>query len=681
MENENTIIEATPFQPAQDDQRDRFFRIRPLQTILVIVFLVLTTATIFTLTARAVRVAINPAPDTFRFTSGFSYQIGERYLMLPGQYSFTAGKEGYYLLSDSVVVNDDPDQEFEFILKKLPGILRLETQPEVSAEILLDQKQVGVSPLILDQIEPGLHDISVRSARYLNYDTEISIDGMRQTQTLSIPLSPAWANITISSQPSDAQILIDGVVTSTTPDSIEALQGERSIQIRKKGYKTWQTELPVRADIDQTLDTVILEKSDGKVSVASTPAGANVNINGRYKGQTPIRLTLAPSLAYEIRLSKAGYRPVTRNITVDPDEDLSLSNKLSPVLGVVQLMVEPAGAELFVDDMSYGDATQRLSLTVKQHEIKIMKEGYSDYITIISPQPDSSQQLLIRLQTEDEARIAAIATTITNAVNQTLKLIIPDQFEMGAGRREPGRRSNEIQKRVTLTRAFYLSTTEVTNEQFKRFDSTHDSGMLGRALLSDADRPVVNLSWRRAVEFCNWLSDLDGLPAAYEQLESRWKPVTPMNTGYRLPTEAEWVRAARYANGPEPTRFPWGENMPPVKVLANYADESAANMVPYYLSGYDDSFRGPAPAGNYPANELGIHDLAGNVAEWIHDYYSVETPKETLIDPTGPELGDYHVIRGSSYQHGRFSELRWTYRDYGDDSRPDVGFRVARFLE
>ena len=252
---------------------------------------------------------------------------------------------------------------------------------------------------------------------------------------------------------------------------------------------------------------------------------------------------------------------------------------------------------------------------------------------------------------------------------------------MGASRREPGRRSNEITKTVELTRPYYLGTTEVSNKQFKLFDRSHDSGILGRALLSDADRPVVNVSWDDAMAFCNWLSEKSGLPLAYERINGVWQAVKPMNTGFRLPTEAEWVWASRYASGPTPTRFPWGDAMPPVDVHGNYADESANSMVPYTIKSYNDTFRGPSPVDHFAPNELGIHDLAGNVAEWLHDYYSVKTPKEKLIDPMGPDQGDYHVIRGSSYKHGRFSELRWTYRDYGIEPRPDVGFRIARLLE
>jgi formylglycine-generating enzyme required for sulfatase activity len=73
--------------------------------------------------------------------------------------------------------------------------------------------------------------------------------------------------------------------------------------------------------------------------------------------------------------------------------------------------------------------------------------------------------------------------------------------------------------------------------------------------------------------------------------------------------------------------------------------------------------------------------MAGNVSEWIHDYYSLDMPKITLVDPLGSGTGQYHVIKGSNYTHGRFSELRWTFRDYGDKGRTDVGFRLARYLE
>ena len=121
--------------------------------------------------------------------------------------------------------------------------------------------------------------------------------------------------------------------------------------------------------------------------------------------------------------------------------------------------------------------------------------------------------------------------------------------------------------------------------------------------------------------------------------------------------------------------------MPPTSNAGNYADESSANMSAYYISGYNDTYRGTAPVGSFPANNFGIQDLNGNVSEWVNDIYATSSKRGLLIDPIGPKTGDYYVIRGANFTSGRFSELRWTYRDYGKMGRPDVGFRIARYVE
>jgi formylglycine-generating enzyme required for sulfatase activity len=79
---------------------------------------------------------------------------------------------------------------------------------------------------------------------------------------------------------------------------------------------------------------------------------------------------------------------------------------------------------------------------------------------------------------------------------------------------------------------------------------------------------------------------------------------------------------------------------------------------------------------------LGLFDMGGNVAEWVSDRYTVYTGQQDVdIDPVGPGEGQYHVIRGSSWQHSSISELRFAYRGFGDKGRLDVGFRIARYVE
>ena len=99
---------------------------------------------------------------------------------------------------------------------------------------------------------------------------------------------------------------------------------------------------------------------------------------------------------------------------------------------------------------------------------------------------------------------------------------------------------------------------------------------------------------------------------------------------------------------------------------------------PNIILNFNDRFRGPAPAGHFKANALGLHDLTGNVAEWMNDRFSTARTPTAATDWAGPSEGAVRVIRGSSFLSGSFKTLRWAYRDSGLDGRQDVGFRLAK---
>jgi formylglycine-generating enzyme required for sulfatase activity len=253
---------------------------------------------------------------------------------------------------------------------------------------------------------------------------------------------------------------------------------------------------------------------------------------------------------------------------------------------------------------------------------------------------------------------------------------------MGSSRADPGRRANEVLVPVTISRPFLISVREVTNKEFAQFRANHDSGSDIHAAMSADTNPVARVTWADAAEYCNWLSAIEGLPPAYEQKFGEWVSIRPPTTGYRLPTEAEWEWAIRYSGTATAARFPWGPAMPPKKDAGNFADGSAAELVPTVIPRYSDGFASTAPTGMFTPSPLGIYDGAGNVAEWVNDYYSVPTPglSTPLVDPLGPEQGKAYVIRGSSWRHAGETELRLSFRDYGSEARIDVGFRIARTL-
>jgi formylglycine-generating enzyme required for sulfatase activity len=289
----------------------------------------------------------------------------------------------------------------------------------------------------------------------------------------------------------------------------------------------------------------------------------------------------------------------------------------------------------------------------------------------------------VNLKTGTSVPQEAPGTTLRTGQGQTLRLIPPGEFMMGSSRREQGRRSNETLHAVELIRPAYIGTREITNAEFREFQSGHNSGAVHRYTLDGDTQPAVEVSWEEAAAFCNWLSARDSLPPAYVAKGETLVPASPMSTGYRLPTEAEWVRAARYAGTGDGLKYPWGDAYPPVSGTGNYADASAAKILSDVMDSYDDGFPATAPTGSFAANALGLFDLGGNVAEWVHDYYTIypSAGGGRLTDPAGPAEGRYHVIRGAGWMDAGISRLRLSYRDYGDDRRQDVGFRIARYAQ
>jgi len=250
---------------------------------------------------------------------------------------------------------------------------------------------------------------------------------------------------------------------------------------------------------------------------------------------------------------------------------------------------------------------------------------------------------------------------------------------MGSERREQGRRPNEIARQVTLKRPFYIGVYEVTNAQFRKFRAEHMSGYVAKHTLDLDKQPVSQVSWEDAAEYCNWLSGQEGLPPAYERQNGKLQLKRPATLGYRLPTEAEWEYAARRAGPDQMYRFTWG-NAPPVPEGAgNFGGAEAARLVEVELPGYRDDYAVTAPVGKFSPNAFGLYDMAGNLSEWVNDFYLSFVDSSASTDPLGPEQSGRHVIRGANWKSTSVSELRLAWRDSADNPDQTIGFRIVRY--
>jgi formylglycine-generating enzyme required for sulfatase activity len=653
-----------------------------LRAVIGITLGLLNIASFLLFTSKSVKFEVTPGEvDSFDISGGwFRMPLGDRVLLRKGSYSVRASQKGYYDVSQTFEVGDEQNMTVEISMRKLPGFVTVATDPPTEAVVTINESRVGPAPFGPIELQPGEHGISVRAERFLPFEGVVAVPGLGQHEQVSVHLVRRWANVEIDSQPTGARILAGDQQVGVTPTTIEFLEGTHQISVVSDGYSAWDGTIVAVPNVDQALPIIRLQPANAKLLVNSIPRGANVMVNGRYRGQSPITLDLAPGVNYEIGLSKAGYGMTSRKVRLQAAASDSITVDLTARTGTLTVNVDPPDATVYVDGRARGTGSTTLRLSSAPHRIDVRKEGHESWSRNVTPRPGYPQTMTARLRSHEAIARDSVALERNTAEGQVLRRVEGGTFTLGSSRSEQGRRANEVIVPVQITRPFLIGVKEVTNREFAKFRANHDSGADVHASMAGNNNPVANVSWPDAVQYCNWLSTREGLTPVYKEEFGEWVAIRPLPDGYRLPTEAEWVWAIRYQGGQGVLKFSWGKDWPPRKGAGNFAGQSASELVPTIIPRYDDGYASTAEGGKFGANAIGIFDGAGNVAEWVNDYYTVPTPGITtpIVDPLGPERGNSFVIRGSSWRHAGPTELRFTYRDYGTEPRPDVGFRVAR---
>jgi formylglycine-generating enzyme required for sulfatase activity len=225
-------------------------------------------------------------------------------------------------------------------------------------------------------------------------------------------------------------------------------------------------------------------------------------------------------------------------------------------------------------------------------------------------------------------------------------LVPAGRFSMGSPEGEPDREKNlpggcapENLHEVVLTRPIYLGRTEVTQQQYEAVMGSNPSNPKG----ADPNKPVEKVTWEKSQEFCVKLGEIAGVKG-------------------RLPTEAEWEWACRAGSG---GRFALGDDAAALDRLAWYSKNSKGVT---------------HPVGKKEANPWGLHDMHGNVMEWVFDTWNRPDPYPEGIStvPTGSTKGGHKIRRGGHFGCPE-DRVRSAHRYYGNSSHTDrdMGFRAA----
>jgi len=225
---------------------------------------------------------------------------------------------------------------------------------------------------------------------------------------------------------------------------------------------------------------------------------------------------------------------------------------------------------------------------------------------------------------------------LTNKMGMTFVYISPGTFMMGSPDREPGRDRDEELHEVTLTKPFYMQTTEVTQGQWTNIMGTNPSFFKA----CGENCPVEQISW-------------NDTQALIQKLNAQDKTIH-----YRLPTESEWEYASRAGSSEAlysgSIEIIWDRNSPTLDPIAWYGGNSCAsyeggfNCKKWYDTQYPCKTCGIQPVAQKEKNNLGLYDMLGNVWEWCQDWYG-DYPTNTITDPIGLAAGTLRVSRGGSW--------------------------------
>ena len=254
------------------------------------------------------------------------------------------------------------------------------------------------------------------------------------------------------------------------------------------------------------------------------------------------------------------------------------------------------------------------------------------------------------------------------AIPANMALVAAGTFIMNEGKGPSVNLSPFIIDKTEVTFAMYDAFCEATGRS-----QPNDEGW-GRG-----NRPVINVDWYDAVEYCNWRSSKEGLQAVYTIDKNRKDPNNKSSyddkkwlvtcdwraNGYRLPTEAEWEYAAGGGKR-QPDKWAGTNDSNELKRYAN-------------ISGDEDSYKITAPVKSFEPNSIGLYDMSGNVYDWCWDWYKSDYSTNSQTDPHGPNEGEGRVIRGGSWQSlDNYTRVAFRYGVNPEDRGFYVGFRCLR---
>ena len=536
------------------------------------------------------------------------------------------------------------------------------------AEVWLGDIKAGTTPYQNLQLSSGQNlNITLKAQDYRDLQVALTLQPGSNTPK-PFELTPAFGSLSITSEPSGADVYLSGELVGQTPYSSSRLASAKYlVDIRKPLYLPLSNQTIAVEDGKRTERSFKLEPNFGDLSIASDPPAATITLeaNGRevYRGTSPISLQLEPA-TYILSARKAGYAERRFEVTIARGQSTSIGQEqlqLRRLSGTAVISSEPAspGARVFIDGKDAGAVPLITELPVGSYEVTIKADKLSGTAQL-QIRDGEQRTLVVELQgvkqpkAKTNSRVQQKSGEVIQDCPKCPKMVYIPAGSFRMGDIQGGGDDYEKPVHRVSVQAFLMSATEVTFAQWDACvaaggcDDSDPRSAGGDNGWGRGSRPVIEVSWEDAQQYVKWISAKTG-----EQ--------------YRLPTEAEWEYAARAGSE---SKYSWGNS-----IGKNKANCDGCG------SRWD--YSQTAPVASFTANAFSLYDMHGNVWEWTQNCWNVSyrgAPSDGSAWLSG-RCGS-RVLRGGSWNNNPFN-LRSAYRTrYTTGGRSfNVGFRLSRTLD
>jgi formylglycine-generating enzyme len=517
------------------------------------------------------------------------------------------------------------------------------------AKVYIDGDSVGKTKnkILTANIGSGSRVIKIEKDGFGSQ--EITENVSMRNNSFDFKLVPAMpAAVTITTNPTDAEVYINNIKFGTTPKSSFFDAGTYPIRIEKDNYETINSQITIVEP--ETNKSYNLTDIRATLTIKTHP-NATVCFNGQsYKGGVSNK-KISPQVL-EISVTMPKTDTIERIITLKPKAIETLEIFPEVQTGTIQVMTIPTNAEIELngDGGEHYTAIGRktfVDVPIGKYDLTVKAEGYKTHKEDFHLTTDETIPKQIPLEEGSD-------------VPDNMVFVQGGTFQMGSNEQNGAKPIHS----VTVS-DFFIGKTEVTQKEWRDIMGSNPSGFKGDNL------PVEKVSWYDAVEFCNKKSRAEGLTLCYTGSGKNTKCDFSAN-GYRLPTEAEWEYAARggykYSGWVFVSR---GRNS---SRGHKYSGSNSIEDVAWYISNSNNRTHF---VGTKQANELGLYDMSGNVREWCNDWYEAYS-SSSQTNPNGASSGSFRVYRGGSWDYGA-EDCRIAIR-YGRNpaiSYGYLGFRIV----